>query len=282
VAAYKVDHTLSIPSDSQKALTVTETIECVAVEPLLHRTAQSEARHFWFRGLRAFVKPLLERATAECSSARILDCGCGTGANLELLGGFGRAYGFDLSEAGLRAGRKTGRTRTVRASVTAAPFPSQAFDVVTSLDVLYALDPPSERQALAEMYRLLKPGGFAIINVAAVDALRGDHSILSHELRRYRPRELRARLVEAGFIVVRLTYTYFTIFLPLLALRTFQRTRGLKREQEAGREISVPGEPANAILSGLMRLESLWLRFMDEPIGSSLLCLARKPVEART
>ena len=30
-------------------------------------------------------------------------------------------------------------------------------------------------------------------------------------------------------------------------------------------------------LSGVLWLESLWLRWFDEPFGSSLLCLARKP-----
>jgi ubiquinone/menaquinone biosynthesis C-methylase UbiE len=252
------------------------------VEQLLRVTAQSETRHFWFRGLRAFVKPLLEQATAGCSGARLLDCGCGTGANLELLDGFGHAYGFDISEAGLRTGRKAGRARTARGSVTAVPFPSQAFDVVTSLDVLYSLDPPSERQALAEMYRLLKPGGFAVINVAALESLKGDHSILSHEVRRYRPQELRAKLTDAGFVVVRLTYTYVTLFLPLLISRTFQRLRGLKAEDQADWEMSIPRAPLNAVLTGLVLLESLWLRLMNEPVGSSLLCLARKPAEGRT
>jgi len=33
----------------------------------------------------------------------------------------------------------------------------------------------------------------------------------------------------------------------------------------------------NAALTMLLRLESVWLRWFDEPFGSSLLCLARKP-----
>jgi len=35
--------------------------------------------------------------------------------------------------------------------------------------------------------------------------------------------------------------------------------------------------PINAIMTGVMRVESLWLRWFDAPFGSSLLCLARKP-----
>src|SRR5260370_21807987 len=92
------------------------------VERLLRATALAGRQHFWFRGFRRFVAPLLHQATKDVSAVRLLDCGCGTGANLELLGRFGRAYGFDLSAAGLRLRPESGRTRLVRAPVTAAPF----------------------------------------------------------------------------------------------------------------------------------------------------------------
>jgi SAM-dependent methyltransferase len=249
------------------------------VEHLLRATAKAEARHFWFRGFRAFVRPLLDHAAAGRSDLQLLDCGCGTGANLDLIGRYGRAYGFDLSDTGLRIGHDAGRARLARASVTAAPFPDASFDIVTSFDVLYSLEEDDERAAIAEMYRLLEPGGFAVVNVAAMRALRGDHSVLSREIRRYDRAGLGAKLKAAGFEIVRLTYTNATLFLPLALLRAMQRRRGLKSENESGaqREISVPPAPVNGLLSGVMLLESAWLRSFDLPFGSSLLCLARKP-----
>src|SRR5947199_253662 len=83
----------------------------------------------------------------------------GSGANLDLLGRFGTAYGFDLSAVGLHIAHESGRTRIARASVTAAPFPSNFFDLVTSFDVLYSLDDADERASVAEMYRLTRRGG---------------------------------------------------------------------------------------------------------------------------
>jgi SAM-dependent methyltransferase len=247
------------------------------VDHLLRATAEAEGRHFWFRGFRAFVTPLIERAVGGNPDARILDCGCGTGANVELLGRFGRSVGFDLSPVGLSIGRELGRFRLVRASVAAAPFPSDAFDLVTSFDVLYSLEESDEKAAVAEMFRMTRPGGYALINVAAMVALRGDHSVLSRELRRYSRSGLRRLLTGAGFTIVRLTYTNFTLFLPVLAMRLAQRWRGLAEEEQAKAEISVPPAPVNSLLTGLLLLESAWVRHLDCPFGSSLLCLATKP-----
>jgi SAM-dependent methyltransferase len=207
----------------------------------------------------------------------VLDCGCGTGANLELLGRFGRAYGFDLSEIGPRIARDAGRTAIARATVTAAPFPGGVFDLVTSFDVLYSLEERDERAAVGELFRVLKPGGFAIVNVAAMPMLTGDHSVLSHERRRYSRSSLRLLLERGGFTIVRLTYTNATLFVPLAMMRGFHRWRGLATEAEAQEEITVPSAPVNGALSALLGIESLWLRAVDNPFGSSLLCLARKP-----
>jgi SAM-dependent methyltransferase len=247
------------------------------VDQLLRATAVAEKHHFWFRGFRAFVTPLIERVASGRTNLSILDCGCGTGANLELLSRFGRAYGFDFTETGLRLAREKGRTLTARADVTAVPFPDARFDLVTSFDVLYALKTPDARKAVSEMYRLLRPGGYALINVAAMKMLRGDHSMLGHEVQRYSRAGLEELLTTAGFKVERITHTNATLFPPMAVVRGLQRLRGLPTEAAAQSDISVPPAPINAALTGVLMLESVWLRIFNEPFGSSLLCLARKP-----
>ena len=251
------------------------------MDDLLRATSRAEARHFWFRGFRWFVQPLVRQALGGAGHARSLDCGCGTGANLALLSPFGAAYGFDLSDLGLEIARQRGRRGLARASTAAIPFASAYFDLVTSFDVLYALDEPDERAAVAELFRVTRPGGHAIVNVAAMPILRGDHSILSHERRRYSRGSLSTLLTTAGFRIVRITYTNAALFLPLLAVRAFHRARGFSSEADATAEISVPAAPVNAVLSAMLWLESLWVNAGGaSPFGSSLLCLARKPEDA--
>jgi SAM-dependent methyltransferase len=246
------------------------------MDHLLRATAIAESRHFWFRGFRYFVTPLLERAAGGRADLRILDCGCGTGNNLELLGRFGRAYGFDLTASGLEFGRSAGRTRLARASVAAIPFPDATFDLVTSFDVLYSLPDEVEHAAVREMYRVARPGGWVVVNVAAMEMLRGDHSVLSHEIRRYSRRSLAHLVATAGFRVERLTYTNAVLFPPMALARAIQRARGLSAEESADQEITIPAAPVNAALTAALRVESWWLRVASNPFGSSLLCLARK------
>lgn len=251
------------------------------MDQLLRATARAEARHFWFRGFRRFVRPLLRQATQGVSDARLVDFGCGTGANMALLDEFGRSYGFDLTFVGLKIGRAAGRLRLAQASVADAPLRDSTFDVATAFDVLYGLPDPVEKAAVAEMFRVTRPGGFVIINVAAMDSLRGDHSVLGREVRRYSRQSLTKVLTEAGFVVERMTHTNASLFLPMLVVRTYQRWRGLPEEAEAETDISVPPAPLNFLLNVVLYIEHWWLRWFDAPVGSSLLCLARKPAGRR-
>ena len=246
------------------------------MDRLLEATFQAERDHFWFKGFRQFVTPLIERAVAGVSHPRILDCGCGTGANLTMLRRYGDAYGFDLTAIGVRYARDHFQHRVARASATHVPFASRAFDLVTSFDVLYCLQDDQERQAIAEMARLVKAGGGLIVNVAALEMLRGGHSILSEEVRRYTRSMLRERLEPAGFEVVRLTYTNATLFPLMLAVRTAQRDL-LGRVVGVGHAgHALPAKPVNTALTALLSLEARALRVADMPFGSSLLCLARR------
>jgi SAM-dependent methyltransferase len=246
------------------------------MDRLLEATYNAEQRHFWFAGLAKFVMPLVAQAVAGVSRPEILDAGCGTGANMKRLAAFGRVTGFDLSWSGLEFARAYGQTRLVHASALHIPFADATFDLVTSFDVLSALDDAMERQALAEASRVIRPRGALIVNTAALPALRGQHSVFGREVRRATRPELRRALTAAGFVVERITYTNFSL-LPLLApIRWSQRVMGLSTPEETGADIGVPAAPINAALSGLLAVEAKALRFVDMPLGSSLLALARK------
>jgi SAM-dependent methyltransferase len=241
---------------------------------MLEATARAEDRHFWFRGLRRNARVLLQEAVGGRRNLRILDCGSGTGRNLDWLSEFGLAVGVERSPAGLRVGRERGR-RLVRGTVTRLPVADASVDVATSFDVLYCLDNEAERLAAREMWRVLRPGGVALVNAAALDLLHGSHSALTMEQRRYTPRRLTALLTDAGFSVKRMTFTNTTTFPLTLAVRLRDRLAG-RAGEASDADLRVPPAPINAVLSGAVALDGALLRVMNLPIGSSLMCVAAK------
>lgn len=247
------------------------------MDRLLEATARAERDHFWFRGFRRFIEPLIaetaRRRASRPAGLDILDCGCGTGNNLIMLRRYGRAYGIDLTWSGLQYAHAGGARLLARATVARLPFPDERFDLVTSFDVLYSLQDDVEREAIAEMFRVVKPGGRAIVNVAALDALRGNHSVLANEIRRYSRPDLKRRLEAGGFRVTHITYTNFSILPLVAAIRLRQRIGGHEESQE---EISIPPAPINTALSGLLAVEGALLRVMNMPLGSSLVAVAEK------
>lgn len=247
------------------------------MDRLLELTYRAEQSHFWFRGFRQYVRPALARATAGVAAPRILDCGCGTGSNLEMLRPHGRAIGFDLTRIGTEFAKAHGH-RVVQASISDIPFRANAFDVVTSFDVFQTLPDAVEQSAIVEIARVLKPGGWMVLHVAALDILHGKHSVLSEETRRYTRRSLKALVDRGGFRIERLTFDHFSLLPLMLPVRMWHRLTAKDGVVAAGEgEITVPMAPVNALLSGLVSLEALALRAVDMPIGSSLMCLAQKP-----
>ena len=247
------------------------------MDRLLEMTARAEREHFWFHGFRRFVRPLVREAVRSLPRdrpLRLLDCGCGTGNNLELLREHGRAFGIDITYSGLAHAREHGARLVAQASATDLPFPDAAFDLVGSFDVIYALDDQGAARALSEMYRVMRPGGYLVLNVAALPGLGGNHGVLGGEVQRYTRASLLRHVQSAGFRVRRLTYTNASILPLVVGVRLGQKVLG---HRESTREISVPPRPINAALTALLALEAAAVRFVDMPLGSSLLTLACRP-----
>ena len=243
------------------------------MDRLLEATARAERDHFWFRGFRRFMAPLLADAVRGHPSAAILDCGCGTGHNLAMLRQYGRPIGVDLAWSGLSFARARGERALARATAVRLPFPDEAFDVVTSFDVIYSLPDADESAALKEMFRVLRPGGHLVVNAAAMDLLKGNHSVLANEVRRYSRTSLTERLTRAGFTVERMSYTNAAILPVVAAVRLLQRISG---HQESQQEITIPPLPINAALTAALAVEAALVRVVNMPFGSSLAAVGRK------
>src|SRR5436190_12114389 len=199
---------------------------------------------WWYTGMRRIAAQILgERLDGAGRRLAILDAGCGTGGNLAWLARYGKAYGVDLSPLAVRFCAERHQTTVSRASVLDLPYPDRTFDLVTSFDVIYHLGVRDDVAALAEMRRVLRPGGWTYVRVPALEPLRSEHDAAVHTRQRYDLAELTDKARRAGLEVVRATYAN-TLLLPIAATsRLLARLRrrgdrpnhGMQDEPEAAR-----------------------------------------------
>jgi len=231
-----------------------------------------EGSHWWFAGRRriieSFLKPICQ-ATG-LTRPRILDIGCGTGANLEMLSQFGAAEGVDVSIDALEFCRQRGLQNVRQGEAEHLPYEDSSFDLVTALDVVEHLD--DDVLGLKEMRRVLRPEGVALMFVPAFMFLWGVQDDISHHRRRYTRATLQQAVRAAGFEIERFTYANITFFAPILLGRLLMRATGLRPASENNLTIGV----LNGMLGRILGAESSILRHMNLPLGVSAICVARR------
>jgi SAM-dependent methyltransferase len=237
------------------------------------RMYEAEEAQWWYAGQRAIALALLGPALGgEPAGRRVLDAGCGTGYNLLELARLGRASGIDLAPEALAFCRQRG-VRAARAGLLALPFADGTFDAVTSFDVIYHAWVPDDRAAVAEMARVLRPGGLLLVRVPALRALWGAHDAEVQSRHRYTRGELVALLEEAGLRVRRATYANSILFPLLLARRSIDRVMG--RE---GSDVGFLPSPLEWAFRRVLLAEAALVRAgLSLPIGASVVALAARP-----
>lgn len=240
-----------------------------------------EESHWWFVGRRRIIMSFLKRLcyklnvtdsgnAGQRAPLNILDVGCGTGANLEMLSQFGKAQGVDVSAEALSFCRARGLENVKQGAAEALPYEDNSFDLVTGLDVVEHLD--DDLAGLKEMRRVLRRGGHALLFVPAFMFLWGVQDDISNHRRRYRLPGLKRVVREAGFEVERATYVNISFFAAILAGRLLMRALRLRPESENNITI----EFLNGALGRIFGAESLALRHLNFPFGVSILCVARR------
>jgi SAM-dependent methyltransferase len=231
-----------------------------------------EGTHWWFAGRRRIIASFIEKICRDLGTERprILDVGCGTGANLELLGRYGEAEGVDVSPEALAFCRERGLRNVKQGAAERLPYEDCSFDLVTALDVVEHLD--DDTAGLREMRRVLRPGGRAMLFVPAFMFLWGVQDDVSHHRRRYTLAGLKSAVREAGFEVERATYANISFFGPILLGRLLMRATGLRPASENNINVSA----LNGVLGRILGAESALLRRLNFPFGVSAICVARR------
>jgi SAM-dependent methyltransferase len=234
----------------------------------------AESRHFWFRARFQLVRWTLDRYFPHVN--RLLDTGCGTGFVLQQLRRTDPSLaltGCDVRLETLAVARRHLRdVLLIAADTFALPYESE-FDVVTALDVIEHVD--DDGAALRALRQVVKPGGGLILTVPQHQWLWSEVDDFSCHRRRYARLDLEAKVGRAGFEILRST-SFCALTLPLLAASRLRRRRAF----DPTAELRIP-PVANAVLARLLDIERGLIKLgLTLPAGSSLLLVARRPLEA--
>jgi SAM-dependent methyltransferase len=242
-----------------------------------------EDGHWWFasrtRALNAVMGPLLPQG----NGLRLLDVGCGAGNMIHHLSRYGQVKGVDIDARPVQKARERGYDVDQFDATQPLPFDSNAFDAVTALDVIEHNE--DDLAILADSYRVLKPGGHLIITVPAFMWLWTHNDNLNAHARRYTASELKEKLAQTGFKVCRLSYNNFFIFPLAASLLLLRRSTDSKKELASHHisteEYQVELEPAhplvNSVLTRVGQVEAQLIRYVNLPVGTSLIAVAQKP-----
>lgn len=217
------------------------------------------------------------------TDALILDIGCSSGHMLRLLREelpHSRLMGADYIRGPLaKLSRELPVVPLMQFDLTACPLEDNCADAIVALNVLEHI--PDDGKAIAEMFRILKPRGKAIIEVPAGPGLYDiyDRQLL-HE-RRYRMTNLVSQFERGGFRIVQRSHLGFLLYPAFWLVKKWNRRYLTASGEEQRRRVaaSIRTARSSPLMTAVMECEAKLRTHLPFPFGIRCLLLAEKPAE---
>ena len=249
------------------------------MDPTAHRQfLELERTHWWFRGRRSVYLGLLRHLVRDERPERVLDLGCGMGGFLEGLSELGdRVFPCDVEVESLAECSNRGFDSGVVSSGYALPYQDASFDLVCMFDAIEHIE--DDRRAMAEVARVLRPGGRIFVSVPAYPFLYANNDRVARHYRRYTRRSLREVFESAGLEVERNTHAnvfLFPLILPaVLTVKAMERLFRLEAKSDHTNLSWPMPRFAHDLLHAAFAAELPFTKRFDWPAGHSIAASAR-------
>ena len=229
-----------------------------------------EDKHFWFLGKRALIKILLNQHVPN-KNLFILDIGCGTGGLTKFLTHYGKVIGLEKNKYAVNLAKKRG-LKIINGDAQKLPFKRNSFSLVTLFDVLYHKNIKDEKMVIKEVNRVLKNNGYFLITDSAFNFLKSTHDRAVFGNKRFTLPYLKNILEKEGFKIIKSSYCFFLLF-PLIFIKRKILDKLIKNNDS---DLNQFPKIINWFLTKVVLFEAWLLKYIDFPIGSSLVILAKK------
>jgi SAM-dependent methyltransferase len=228
--------------------------------------AEVEEVHWWYRATRALLADHMgPRLPAD---GLFLDAGGGTGATGGWMSTHGRVVASDVEPMALDLYGKRA-TAKVAADLNRLPFADGSFDAALCVTVLYHSAIASPGASVAELARVVKPGGVVCLMEPGVRRLFRAHDREVHGARRFSLKDLEELAIDAGLVPEVATGAY-SFLVPLAAAKAVLE-RGKQSSDLDNNQTGLGG-----LLGKVAGMERKLLQRTRLPFGLSVLVLARK------
>lgn len=227
-----------------------------------------EEKHWWHLSKRKELIEFVNRL--DLKNSNILEIGCGTGKNLEVLSKYGKTWGLDNSSEAIKYCKRRGLNNLVLGEAEDMPFAKGKFNLIILLDVL---EHTYDDKTIGEISRILAPKGYLIVTVPAFSWLWSQWDVVLKHKRRYEKNELISKLNIGGFEIKKISYVYIFLMLPVLIVRLI-KSRIFKKEYPS--DFKLGGSLSNWLFIQLCNIERIIRSKIELPFGTSIICLAQK------
>lgn len=239
-----------------------------------HEMEKLEKFHWWFVYRQNVLKFVLKNYLASLKKdSAIIDIGCGTGGNLQLLSkDYTNIAGIDNNKCAIEYCKNKGLSNVRHGELpNLENVPDESIDLFLLFDVLEHVE--DDKLSIEVLRNKLKPNGYILLTVPAFSFLWSQHDKDFHHKRRYNLKQIEKILTDCEFKIIKGCYLYFMLFPIILIARLLKK---VFKKYSGADDFQLNNSFLNKIIIKLLSIEIKLLKIFNYPFGSSILLLVKK------